>query len=327
MCPPSLFLLLSIGSSKGAFAPTSLSIEKAKSSTPTSLAMKKKTEEDMLNSLDGKSRTFVLRQKKSPSEKKSGFKNPFPEMFQSNPTKKEKQTSTGVRIKEVNTIEKKRTPLSKESYLADVLGEDLANDPVVAAALADAASNTKSDVATTKTFQLTKAQDQAVEAVKKQAKKELTAAELFESSKALIVGLLSGGVAVTPIAFLHDYYFPGKTIPNGIAQWEFDTDTGSLAASLFAVIYRFSIREGEESNELLPLFVISSFVIVRTLSRVRVSYYCDAIPLNCGAPFGYFDFAMSQQALFSGLESLFLFGAAASAMDYCYKKGFISRYK
>lgn len=323
MHAPTLFLLLSIGSTEGAFAPTPLSIEKATSSTPTSLAMKKKTEEDMLNSLDGKSRTFVLRQKSSPSENKPGFKNPFPEMFQS----KEKQTSTGVRIKEVNTMEKKRTPLSKESYLADVLGEDLANDPVVAAALADAASNTKSDVATTKTFQLTKAQDQAVEAVKKQAKKELTAAELFESSKALIVGLLSGGVAVTPVAFLHDYYFPGKTIPNGIAQWEFDTDTGSLAAALFAVIYRFSIREGEESNELLPLFVISSFVLVRTLSRVRVSYYCDAIPLNCGAPFGYFDFAMSQQALFSGLESLFLFGAAASAMDYCYKKGFISRYK
>jgi hypothetical protein len=53
----------------------------------------------------------------------------------------------------------------------------------------------------------------------------------------------------------------------------------------------------------------------------------DAIPLNCGAPFGYFDWSMTQQALFSGLESVILFGAAAAAMEYCYRRGLISRFK
>lgn len=149
----------------------------------------------------------------------------------------------------------------------------------------------------------------------------------IESVKTAIVGLLSGGVTVTPITFLHDYFFPGGTIPNGLAQWEFDTDTGSIAAALFAIVYRYCVREGEETNPMLPMGVVGAFVIVRTLSRVRVSYYCEAAPLDCGAPFGYFDWAMLQQALFSGLESIFLFGAAAAAMEYCYKKGYITRFK
>jgi hypothetical protein len=128
---------------------------------------------------------------------------------------------------------------------------------------------------------------------------------------------LSGGVTVTPITLLHDYFFPGNTIPNGLAQWEFDTDTGSIAAALFAIVYRYCVREGEESNPMLPMVVVGAFVLVRTLSRVRVSYYCEAAPLDCGAPFAYFDWAMLQQALFSGLESIFLFGAAAAAiMEY-----------
>jgi hypothetical protein len=46
-----------------------------------------------------------------------------------------------------------------------------------------------------------------------------------------------------------------------------------------------------------------------------------------GAPLGYFDWNMIGQATFSGLESVVMFGAAAAAMDYCYKKGFISRFK
>lgn len=156
---------------------------------------------------------------------------------------------------------------------------------------------------------------------------KFTFGQRIESVKTGVVGLLAGGIALAPIAGIHDVLYPGQTISNGLAQWEFDTDTGSIDAALFAIVYRYCVREGEEQNEMLPMGVIGAFVIVRTLSRVRVSSYCDAVPLNCGAPLGYFDWSMIQQTAFSGLESVFLFGATAAAMEYCYTKAYISRFK
>ena len=156
---------------------------------------------------------------------------------------------------------------------------------------------------------------------------KFTFAQKFESIKTGVVGLLVGGIAVTPVTAIHDIVFPGDTISNGLAQWEFDTDTGSITAALFAIVYRYCVREGEEKNEMLPMGVIGAFAIVRTVSRVRVSYYCDAVPLDCGSPLGYLDWAMLQQLVFSGVESAALFGATAAAMDYCYTKGYISRFK
>ena len=152
-------------------------------------------------------------------------------------------------------------------------------------------------------------------------------AQRIESVKTGVTGLLAGGVAVTPMTFLHDYLFPDASITNGFAQFEFDTDTGSIDAALFAIVYRYCVREGEEKNEMLPMGVIGAFVVVRSLSRVRVSSYCSAAPLDCGAPLGYFDWPMIQQLLFSGLESVVLFGAAAAAMEYMYEKGYISKFK
>lgn len=92
------------------------------------------------------------------------------------------------------------------------------------------------------------------------------------------------------------------------------------------IVYRYCVREGEESNEMLGMGVIGAFVVIRTLSRVRVSSYCDFAPLDCGEPFGYFDWNMIQQAGFSGLESAVMFGATVAAMDYCYKRRIISRF-
>ena len=70
-------------------------------------------------------------------------------------------------------------------------------------------------------------------------------------------------------------------------------------------------------NELIPLFstnqangVIAAFVIAKTFSRVKVSYYCDG--LVCGDPV---DFSMFQQSLLGGVENVILFVAVAIAIE------------
>ncbi len=149
----------------------------------------------------------------------------------------------------------------------------------------------------------------------------------IESVKAGIVGLITGGLALAPFAAIHDVMMPDDSIVNGPAQWEFDTDTGALAAALFAIVYRYCVRDGEQRNEMLQLGVIGAFVVVRTAARIRVPIYCSEAPLDCGEPFGYFDYDMIQQAIGSGLESIVMFGAAALAIEYCSDRKIIKRFR
>lgn len=100
----------------------------------------------------------------------------------------------------------------------------------------------------------------------------------IESIKCVVVGALSGGIAVTPLTALHDILL-GPEMNNGVAQWEFDTDMGSLEAALFAIVYRYVVRTDE--NPMLNQGAIGAFVLVRTLSRIRVPSYCSAAPLDC----------------------------------------------
>ncbi|KAL9179010.1 hypothetical protein ACHAXT_011983 [Thalassiosira profunda] len=141
----------------------------------------------------------------------------------------------------------------------------------------------------------------------------------IESTKTALLGLVSGGILSTPFIALHD-------IPAyGAASWEFDTDMGSLQSALFAIVYRYCVRE-EDDNEMLNQGVVGAFVVTRTLSRVRVPSYCTAAPLECGDPLGYFDWDMIQQLVLNGLESVALFGGAALAMEYAYGKKWISKF-
>lgn len=64
----------------------------------------------------------------------------------------------------------------------------------------------------------------------------------IESVKSGVVGALSGGIALAPISASHDIFFGEGTVANGLSQWEFDTDTGSLQAALFAIVYRYCVR-------------------------------------------------------------------------------------
>lgn len=138
-------------------------------------------------------------------------------------------------------------------------------------------------------------------------------------SDILLLSHTKGGIAATPFIALHDIPLYGP------AAWEFDTDMGSLQSALFAIVYRYCVRE-EDDNAMLNMGVIGAFVVVRTLSRVRVPGYCTAAPLDCGSPLGYFDWDMIQQLALNGLESVALFGAAAVAMELAYKKEFISKF-
>jgi len=69
-------------------------------------------------------------------------------------------------------------------------------------------------------------------------------AQRIESLKTLIVGALAGGIALTPFSALHDILLGGDLVRNGLAQWEFDTDMGSIEAGLFAIVYRYCVRNG-----------------------------------------------------------------------------------
>jgi len=141
----------------------------------------------------------------------------------------------------------------------------------------------------------------------------------IESTKTAALGLLSGGILSTPFIALHD-------IPAyGAPSWEFDTDMGSLQSALFAIVYRYCIRE-EDDNDMLNQGVVGAFVVTRTLSRIRVPLYCSAAPLDCGDPLGYFDYDMLQQLVLNGLESVALFGGAALAMEYAYSNKWITKF-
>jgi hypothetical protein len=288
----------------------------APTSSFTKLEMIKRSEREYLNSLKGsKSKTFVL--KKGSNELREVMGGPRARKRKSfelaNPFNLSFKKRNDVPIGTINTLERKilRDKKKQQSFFNNAVVSSSEESPML-----EVVTAAKRTVAET-----------VVASEDPGPKDKFSFSQRIESVKTGLVGLLSGGVTVTPITFLHDYFFPGNTIPNGLAQWEFDTDTGSIAAALFAIVYRYCVREGEESNPMLPMGVVGAFVLVRTLSRVRVSYYCEAAPLDCGAPFGYFDWAMLQQALFSGLESIFLFGAAAAVMEYCYKKGYITRFR
>ena len=150
----------------------------------------------------------------------------------------------------------------------------------------------------------------------------------IESAKALVVGAIVGGLALAPLSGLHDLAlgsFSNGYVQNGLAQWEFDTDMGAVQAGLFAVVYRYCVREDE--NPMLGQGVVGAFVLTRALSRVSVPVYCSAVPLDCGAPLGYLDWNMLTQVAINGVESAALFGVTAAAVEYCFRRDFISKFK
>jgi hypothetical protein len=139
----------------------------------------------------------------------------------------------------------------------------------------------------------------------------------IESVKAGVLGAIAGGVAVTPVAFFH---YVGN-----LPQWELTTDMSSLEAGLFAIVYRYCARKGDD-NPMLNQGVVGAFAVTRTLSNLHASSTCAAIPLRCGEPFGYFDWNMISQLAWNGLESAAMFGVTATAIEYAYQKSWIRKF-
>ena len=106
-------------------------------------------------------------------------------------------------------------------------------------------------------------------------------AQRIESLKSVVLGAVSGGIAVTPIAYVH--YVLTSDIAN-TAQWEFVTDMSSLQAALFAIVYRYAVR-ANDNNPMLNQGVVGAFVVVRTLSNIQVTDTCQSVPLRCKLAF------------------------------------------
>ena len=129
--------------------------------------------------------------------------------------------------------------------------------------------------------------------------------ERFESGKAAVVGALAGSVAMTlPSLAVHI---------DSIPQWEFNVDQSALMCATFAVVYRYAVRT--DGNPQLKQGVVGAFVITRTLGAVRVSPGCSAIPLSCGEPLSYFDWAMLGQPSLGRSLSVQKTSASAYVID------------
>lgn len=138
----------------------------------------------------------------------------------------------------------------------------------------------------------------------------------LDSLKSGIVGAVAGSFGSTILIALHDESW---------AQWEFDTDAAAVSGALFCICYRYCIRM-DSDNPQLAQGVIGSFCIVRTLARLQTSLSCSALPLQCGPPFEYLNYEMLAELLWSGAESVAIFGVAAWALETATERGFISRF-
>jgi hypothetical protein len=140
----------------------------------------------------------------------------------------------------------------------------------------------------------------------------------IDSIKSGVVGAVAGSVCSTVIIALHD---------TTIQQWEFDTDSAAISGGLFAIVYRYCLRQDIDNNPQLAKGVIGAFAIVRTLARINVPWEsCTALPLTCGPPLGILDWEILYQLVWNGAESFAIFGGAAMAIEYVSERQWISRF-
>jgi hypothetical protein len=150
----------------------------------------------------------------------------------------------------------------------------------------------------------------------------------IESIKSLIIGAVVGSISLIPSSFVHDQilwpmYLQSST--NTMAQWEYDQDVAAIQCGLFAIMYRYSVRN-DTLNQPLKQGIVMSFVIVRSTSRLIMPSYCTALPLYCGSPMGYFDWTLLVQLLLNSIESYIMFQSTASALDASIERGFLSKF-
>ena len=148
------------------------------------------------------------------------------------------------------------------------------------------------------------------------ADEEDLAAKRAESGKAGAVSLVAGVVAASPFLLFGPGAFEAPS-------WELQADGLAIMLLLFGVVYRYAIRTDE--NPMLKQGVVGAFVITRSWALLEPPSTCDVVPLNCGAPLGYFNWDMILQGSFAAVETGAACAAAAFALETCFEKGWIQR--
>ena len=157
----------------------------------------------------------------------------------------------------------------------------------------------------------------------------------WASIQCLILGAIVGSIASIPITFVHNFFILNNN--NALAQWEYDTDSNAIMGGLFAIVYRYCIREDGDTNPQLKQGCSSAMILIRTLPQIQIPMYCTAIPLNCHHdniisqilfPMSYIfdDVVILQQLFWIGLESTILFTSTAQMMDMAMTQQYIKRF-
>jgi len=81
-----------------------------------------------------------------------------------------------------------------------------------------------------------------------------------DTMKSGLLGMVVGPLAVSPVAFLHNFVYPGDIVTNQMSQFQFDTLTGGFSAAGFAVLYRYFIKE--EKDETLVSSILQQFIVL-----------------------------------------------------------------
>lgn len=96
------------------------------------------------------------------------------------------------------------------------------------------------------------------------------------SVQSLVLGAVAGSVSFAPLGLLQDLLLDQTSL----AQFEFDTDMAAIMGGLFAIVYRYCLRQ-DTDNPQLKQGVIAAFALTRTLGKIHVPDYCAALPLQC----------------------------------------------
>jgi hypothetical protein len=127
-----------------------------------------------------------------------------------------------------------------------------------------------------------------------------------------LVAGLCGAIAMAPVSFCH--HFDYGNLQHSVAQWQFTLAMGSIQAGVFAMVYRYALRQNDEHPRQIHNQVVGAFTAVRTLANLYVSDSSTS-----------FDWNLLNQICVQGLESAVLFGAAGLALDVGFQNGWLSK--
>jgi hypothetical protein len=143
-----------------------------------------------------------------------------------------------------------------------------------------------------------------------------------ESLKTAFVSAVAGSFGALPVSL------PEGFISYFNSQWEFSHDMLGISLFLYGIVYRYAVRKSNPGADpqQLQLGAIAAFSVTRTVSLIQVPSFCSSLPLNCGAPFYYFDWSMLASGLVFAIESLLAFGTASYAIEYACKYKLLAKY-